>query len=187
MDARVDVVERAYAVVGATAADLERAVFALGPRRGGRRFAAYTDWSIVWRYAASPTEGDACVGVGACVVEARAVVTLPMWRPLRATPTRLRERWARWVDALRAHEEGHVRVAAEARAAVQSAIAAVGPLPDSIALHDAVERAAADALARAHRADRDYDAATRDGATQGAGLDTLIGALCVARDAFSAG
>lgn len=171
----VSVSERPYAVVGASARDLERAIDALGPARAGRRFAAYTDWSIVWRWSDACGDGGEA-RVAAVVVEARAVITLPRWQPLRGTPDALLERWASWLAALREHEHGHVEIAERARAAVFEVLRSLAPSPDRESLCAAIERASSDVLARARQEDRDYDRATRDGATQGAAIAALIDA-----------
>lgn len=172
MSTPTSVIERVYPVIGTTPRELAASIEALGPARGGRRFVAYTDWKIAWRYAAE-RRGDG-VAVGACLVDVHALVTIPRWRPLRSVPDNLRERWARWIGAVRAHEQEHVLNAHRARAAVREAIAALTPATDRDALDDEVHRVAVIAVEAARRADVDYDLETLDGAAQGATLAALI-------------
>jgi predicted secreted Zn-dependent protease len=138
---------------------------ALGPRRGGRAFGAYTDWQVAWRYAIETTPGG--VRVGEVSVDVRAAVVVPRWRPPRSAPAELAAQWSRYVAAIELHEQGHVDLAVAAGRAV---LVGLEGLP-TFAGPDALRRAA-DALAEAEveqvRArERAYDDASRHGASQG--------------------
>lgn len=149
--------EEPYRITGATRGEIARAIAILGPMRGGVRFAAFTDWEVVYRVRA---------GAPPPSVEVRAVVRLPdLVAPLSATAD-LREAFARYVDALRRHEGGHVAIAESAGHAVREALSA---LPESAGPRD-VDRAARTAIASAHARERAYDLETSHGATQGASL-----------------
>jgi predicted secreted Zn-dependent protease len=161
------IVERTYPVIGCSVEELRAAVAVFGPVRRGRRFAAYTDWTVSWRYAAAD-----CV-VSQIDVEVTGAILLPRWTPLASVSPALVERWKRLVDALRLHERGHAAIGARAAREVRAAIAGVPRQPDLDALHRAVRDAAEKVIGGARRDEAWYDAETRDGALQGAALATL--------------
>jgi predicted secreted Zn-dependent protease len=163
--------ERWYPVVGCTAADLVLAVRTLGPARSGRVFAAFTDWSIAWRWEAAAQRGG--VGIASYEIDVRVTMTLPRWIPLRGTPDDLIRRWSAFVEALRRHEQGHVALALAAAEGVGAELRAFGPHSGTDALGRAVEAAANGSVARARAAERRYDALTGDGEKQGASVDHL--------------
>lgn len=165
------VVEASYPVLGTSSDELARAIEMLGPPRAGTRFAAYTDWTISWRYrGVAAASGFA---VADLEVDALATVTLPRWRPLRSIAPAVVARWASFVDALRRHEAGHLAIVTRAEDAVRAAIAAVAVQPDLQVLGRAVDASAREAVRRAREDDRAYDEETRNGASQGAALTAL--------------
>jgi predicted secreted Zn-dependent protease len=165
------IVETTYPVLGASLDELARAIGMLAPTRAGTRFAAYTDWTVSWRYRGVAAPGG--FAVAELEVDAVATVTLPRWRPLRSVAPAVVARWTCFVDALRRHEAGHLAVVARTEDAVRAAIADVAAEPDLESLAHAVDAAAREVVRRAREEDRAYDEETRHGAAQGAGLPTL--------------
>jgi predicted secreted Zn-dependent protease len=154
--------ERTYPVVGCSPAELVAAMSLLGPTRGGHRYAAYTDWVVTYRFRVVD------LAPAAVAVEADVTMTLPHWIPLRSVPRELVDRWERYVDALRAHERGHVALAERAVEEVRAAIAKTPRQLDIGAVHATAASAAEAALAAVRERERDYDVETRHGASQGA-------------------
>jgi predicted secreted Zn-dependent protease len=162
-------VERWYPVSGSTAEDVARAIARLGPARGPHRFGAYTDWTVTWRYRIEENAGVA--HLAELDVFGEAAITLPRFLPLRATTDALRDRFARYLDALREHEQGHLRFAEEAVACVRDALAGLAEASTAAALEASITRAANDALDAVRNREAAYDETTGAGRTQGATWD----------------
>jgi predicted secreted Zn-dependent protease len=154
-----------YEVVGSTLAQLRAMAALLGPLRSGRRHAAYTAWELRWSYARRETpDGWRAAAVR---VEARVTRTLPRWTPVRSADPSLPDAWARYLDALTLHEQGHVAIADEAGRAVHAALSDL-PCCATRERLDALARSAARAVSSRYREEeRAYDALTGHGATQG--------------------
>ena len=131
-----------YWVTGATREQIGTAIRVLGPKRGGRTYAAHTDWVIDW----SPKK-----------VSVDVVMTLPRW--LAATyPGELKSTWDAYVEGLLDHERGHREIAVRAAHAIRD----VEGRSDLHASADAmveIERI----LEQARVEEREYDELTRHG------------------------
>jgi predicted secreted Zn-dependent protease len=164
----VAVCTRSYAVAGATAAQLREAVALLGPRRGGARFAAYTDWTVAWSYAAAVTERG--VRPDAVRVDVAVTCTLPRWRPPRGAAPALVEAWGAYLAAAGRHERGHVELAVAAGCAALDALRATPACPGATPL-DATARGRVEVvIERFRRREARYDEATGHGEAQGVRL-----------------
>jgi predicted secreted Zn-dependent protease len=97
------------------------------------------------------------------------VMTLPRWSPPPGTPADLVSRWERYVAALRVHEEGHLEHGRGAERELRSWSAAF-VAPDCAALDQALSQRFAGILADYQARDREYDARTEHGRSQGAWL-----------------
>ncbi len=147
-----------YPITGATKDDLRRAIAVLGPLRGGVRYAAFTDWEVIYRVR--PLEDPPLT------VVVSAVVRLPELHAPRSIAPDILEPWGHYIEALRRHEMGHVAIA---RAAGQALFDALSALPDG-ASRERIDHVARASIAEAHEKERAYDSETRHGATQGAVL-----------------
>lgn len=144
--ARVTVRRASYAIVGSTLPVLRSMMHRLGPRRQGRRYAAFTDWSISIRRAPQ------------ALVELEATLTLPRWvRPAAASPDVVAA-WEAFLSALTAHEEEHLGIASEAARDLARMVRDDPHAPDC-----ALRQTVAHARAR----EQAFDARTRHGRTQG--------------------
>jgi predicted secreted Zn-dependent protease len=165
---RVAVRAEAYAVAGSTAAHLREAVALLGPRRGGARFAAYTDWTLAWSYAPAAVAGG--VGPVSPRIEVAVTCTLPRWRPPRSAAAALVEAWSACLAAAVQHERGHVDLAIAAGCAALDALRAVPPRAGEGALDAAVRACVAGVIEDFRRQEARYDEATGHGEAQGVRL-----------------
>ncbi|MBI3790791.1 MAG: DUF922 domain-containing protein [Gemmatimonadetes bacterium] len=155
-----------YDVHGRTAVEVRRSINTAGVKVLGASYAGELTWLINYRYNTNAT------GLGSCAVRNLQVdietrTALPRWVDVDSVDTTLRAQWGAFITALRAHEEGHRRIALEAAAAVRRRL-------EDLRVNDCSQygREADDAFKQIIRTfnarDVEYDAATRHGATQGA-------------------
>jgi predicted secreted Zn-dependent protease len=165
---RIDVDRRIYRLAGATAAQLRSVLGLLGPLRDGHRFGGYTDWSVRWRVAR--VAAGAGVRAGSPIVDVRATVTTPAWRPPANAAPELAAAFARYEAAVRAHEDRHVAIAAcagEELLAELDALGEFGEFGDAAALDREVELRARAVLERARAVETAYDRETEHGRLEG--------------------
>lgn len=134
-------------------------------RQGGQVFHGYTRWHVDWRFY---WESDA----GGCrIVRAetslRGNIQLP--RIAGGTPAQ-QTAFATYAAALREHELGHYRIGQQAAAAIRARLRGHPPQPDCATLERSANAAAHETLQEHVRREREYDARTGHGRTQGAWL-----------------
>lgn len=161
-----------YLVIGSTVDQLRAALDALGPVRAGRRFGAFTDWEVTWRYRHVDDRGAR--RIADVTVDVSARVTLPRWRPPRSASADLMAAWEALVAAIEAHEQGHVYLAAEAGADVQRRLVALPAFATKELLHEAAASAAQEAVREAREREAVYDTETRHGESQGVRFPGLL-------------
>lgn len=159
---------RTYAIHGRSAADLAQQMRRLGPADGasGPRFAAWTSWHVAWNYRYARA-ADGC-RIATATVELERTMTLPEWADAAAAPPALQIRWRDYLEHLRGHEDGHREHGLQAAQAISRVIEHVGRAPQCRTLGAQIDAFADAVVARQAWADRDYDARTRHGRTQGA-------------------
>jgi len=154
-----------YLVVGSSVEQLRSALDALGPVRAGRRFGAFTDWEVTWRYRHVDDRGTR--RVAEVTVDVSARIMLPRWNPPRSASADLVTAWHALVAAIEEHERGHVDIAAAAGAEVQRRLMTLPPFGTKEELDAAAAAAAQEAVREAREREVTYDAATRHGESQG--------------------
>jgi len=131
----------------------------------GVHFDAVTTWYVRWRFTYAPS-GERCrmtsVRTG---VEIR--YALPRWRDPEAGGAGLRDRWQRYLAALRTHERGHGDLAVRAANAIQTTLAALHD-PSCEALHRDADAAGQRILEQHRQRERAYDRETDHGRERGA-------------------
>lgn len=154
-----------YTIFGSTAAELRRSMRESGPTENGRRWDGYTTWNVQWRFRYAMRTGSCRITT--MTVEYDSHIVLPRWTAPAGAPAPLRREWNEFARALRAHEEGHRNIGAEAARQVMRRIGAL-TLPSCTHM-------AAEANALGHRTldefrgrQRQYDEETGHGRTQGA-------------------
>lgn len=154
-----------YDIRGATAAELRRAMRESGPTSEGRRWDGNTQWNVRWRFRYE-MQGGSC-RMSDVTVEYTSTITMPRWNAPANAPAVLRRQWLEYERALRAHEEGHRNIGAEAAREVLRLIRTVtSPQCQSISEEaNALGRRTLDTF---RALQRQYDAETVHGRTQGA-------------------
>lgn len=123
-----------------------------------------------WRYRYRP--GLTGCAVTALETDLAVTMHLPRWHPGEdASPVAIRE-WDRYSVALRVHEDGHADIGAAAAAAIRQELSGLRHASGCAALVKELDDRGK-AIIEEHQArEREYDASTRHGATQGARLET---------------
>lgn len=120
-------------------------------------FDGHTAWQVNWRWPGyASTECD----LAAATLDTRITVSLPRWRPPHDADPALILHWNHYIGSLTRHEQGHVQLAREGFAKMQT-ILHDSTCTDADARLNTV-------LAEMRQADLRYDADTRHGVTQGA-------------------
>jgi predicted secreted Zn-dependent protease len=109
-----------YRVVGASESELRHALETSPLNPDGRRRVGYTQAEIRWQYEAR-ARGGKC-RVVSVTVTLTVKTTLPQWEPQPGASGALRRSWARFFDALSAHEQGHSDIALAAAKRIEDAL-----------------------------------------------------------------
>jgi len=155
-----------YVVSGSTITQLRTALRALRPAASdGARFDAITRWEIKYRYQFDP---DAIGGCGTAGAQVHLEMHMEFPTLAGDVPPQTRIALESYLTALRVHEDGHVKIDREIAAAVVEAVRATPAQPSCERLREAVRAATGRVMEEGHARNREYDAMTRHGATQGA-------------------
>jgi predicted secreted Zn-dependent protease len=134
--------------------------------RGPGGFHGYAKWHVAYTYRTAAAPGRCSVAA----VEAKltADILMPRWPARHGAAGDLVARWQRYEAALIEHEEGHIAHGRELARTLEAELPRVPAAADCRAL-DAAVRARFDVLLKDYvQRDRDYDARTGHGRTQGA-------------------
>lgn len=158
-----------YLVAGRTSADLVRAFRTIGPPgKEGRRFAARTDWNIRWDYRYARRNRRIVIDTFAVILTVHTI--LPDWDPSPDADHDLIERWPRYLENLRAHEDGHGTIALESAKKVVRALESLPSARSGADLRDSANAVCHAIIEECRRANTAYDDETGHGRTQGAWL-----------------
>jgi predicted secreted Zn-dependent protease len=154
-----------YEVFGTTPTELRQSMRDRGPLEQGRRWDGYTNWRVGWTYRYAMRSGTCEITEVEVAYSSRVV--LPEWRAPSGTSVDLRRDWNRYLAALRTHEEGHVRIGADAAREILAGIGAL-TAPSCTDMSARADRLGHRTLDEFRARQRAYDAETGHGRTQGA-------------------
>lgn len=152
-----------YDVEGSTAKELRASLDKLGPLDDTGRHDAYTKYYVRWFYDYDRAETTCRVKNVRATVE--VTYTFPNWPG--ETPE-LRERWQRYLEALRTHEKGHTQNGIDAARFLVTGIRELPPAGDCDTAGARANQKANEELELARARDAEYDEETQHGARQGA-------------------
>lgn len=161
-----DVTADYYDISGGSSTQLRREMDAKGPVTDGKRNDAYTHWHVDWRYpfqksAAGCTTGPATITL-------KTSYQFPRWTGEPSGDAELRRRWHCYQGALLTHEDGHRVHGRDAAAEIEAKLPTLPPRRTCDEM-DAAANAEGQRILQHYRdLDREYDAKTNHGATQGA-------------------
>jgi len=160
--------EQYYDIDGASAGALRDQIHRLGPKdESGKSQDALTVWSLEWAYSTAPQ--DAGCALKDVRVTLNVSVTLPRWTPPATASAQLRQSWQTYLQNVKRHEAGHRAIAeGNARDLTAALVALRGPTCDQV--WSEASRTAEKIVADGRATNRDYDARTKHGQTQGVEL-----------------
>ena len=142
------------------------AIFAASPiRDGGRTFHGYTKWQLSWRF--NWRDNNETCSISKVRTTLAASITLPNFI---SPPAKAKEVLDDYLIALRQHELGHFELAKDAAERIDTAIRTLPAMPSCKLLESAANEVGNRIVEGVRRKERQYDADTQHGKTQGAWL-----------------
>lgn len=158
-----------YPITGNSVRELLAAMAERGPAGDdGKRFHGYTTWRVGWSFDTSIRDGQC--RIDQVRTEVKGNITLPEWQDIDRANAPLRERWQRYSERLREHEEGHFQFARSAAADVRQQLAGLTSAEGCRAVGQQANQLGRDILRGYQQRERAYDRDTQHGRTQGAVL-----------------
>ncbi|MFZ6676033.1 DUF922 domain-containing Zn-dependent protease [Undibacterium sp. Xuan67W] len=137
-------------------------------RENGNVFHGYTKWWVQWHFWWQKTANGECT-MSRVKVDLSSTITLPK---LAGTPSRVQQsEFDQYAAALKTHELGHYNNGKQAANAVEQAILHLPSMPSCEQLESQANKTGLQILKEYNQKDRQYDAATSHGKTQGARLN----------------
>lgn len=159
--------QQLYEVRQASGTSLLHALNSASPvRRHGRTFHGNTAWEIRWNFRRNESASGLCA-ITSVTTTLSIRMTLP--RLTSGTPEGAAE-FARYLPALRAHEDGHATIARKAAHEIDQAIARLPPKTSCQTLENEANHTGRQLLDTARQRGIDYDTSTKHGCAQGACL-----------------
>ena len=121
----------------------------------GNTYDAFTAWHVKWNFRSVDTTLN---------VELR----LPRWKNYVDGPADLRKKWNVYMRLLRKHENGHKDIAIKAATEIEKSIAELEPAATCEELADTANELGRRILSKHADKEKEYDAQTNFGETQGA-------------------
>lgn len=135
-------------------------------KQNGAAFHGYTKWHVTWRYTTQGKSGVGCK-LSSITTELKSTIVLTKLTNESASQRNI---FDSYLLRLKEHELGHHEIAREAAAAVDRALTNLGTSNDCKSLQAMVDDTAKATLNLFTEKEREYDAVTMHGKTQGARL-----------------
>lgn len=157
-----------YAVTGATLPEIRQSMRQNRPWKERFDLDAMTEWKLTWQFNVMATEnGCRCSSLS---TQTSILVTMPRWFTPTNAPDTVKQIWQKYAKALAQHEAGHAAIALAAPADLQQRLPAIGEGLDCSTLKQRINTLGQQVIDEHRKRDKEYDASTRHGATQGASL-----------------
>jgi predicted secreted Zn-dependent protease len=156
-----------YYITGSTETELRQQMATQGIKwDDGKTYDALTTWNVRWDY------GYNCGNVGCTAADFNASVAItfryPSWQRTDTAPQDLAMKWDTYMKNLIVHEVGHRDMAVQQTEELAAAVAQLPPAPSRGELAQQIEALATTKMAKLNADEREYDAITIHGTTQGA-------------------
>ena len=157
-----------YAVTGATLGEIHQSLIRNRPWKEKSALDGLTNWRVQWHFQMGASPG--LCRLTSFRTTTTIVTTMPRWvRPTNAS-IEVVTNWNRYITALGLHEAGHAQIGLAAAAEQQRRIPSLGSEANCEALKMRINELAQQIVDEHGRRDREYDAQTEHGASQGATL-----------------
>ncbi len=176
-DLRLDIQNRAepavsesyeyYEIYGDCEKELRRQMTRNGTKWGdGKTYDSVTTWNVDWDY-------DYKCRSGGCTADSfnskvKVTIRYPKWVNQDKSSRALRDKWDNYMKNLVLHEHGHRDLAVKAAAGLAHAVSVLPPAPSRSELDRQIEELSNNLMAKMADDQREYDAETIHGTTQGA-------------------
>jgi predicted secreted Zn-dependent protease len=156
-----------YDVHGRTYGELSADMRRLGPKNNGSSYVGETRSPMAWSWR-TETMGARSCALRDVRVTVNAQILLPRWTPPDDADSSLVAEWKRFITALELHEAGHKDISAKAGRDLKDQLRGMIGLCSQVGLRasDIARRI----IDRATEEQKQYDAETRHGLTQGTGF-----------------
>jgi predicted secreted Zn-dependent protease len=156
-----------YDITGECEKDLSSRLKENGcPAKDGRRYHSLTSWDFTWDYNQRKTEHGCTTDSFQPVIEIN--VRYPRWQKTGTPPPALVEKWERFMNNLKTHENEHVAMVVEAASDVTVAVMKLPPQPNCVTLDQEIRKIIRFRIKRLNDDSCQYDLETRHGTKQGA-------------------
>lgn len=157
-----------YAVTGATLPEIRQSLRQNRPWKERFDHDGMTEWRVTWHFTVVATpNGCRCSSFS---TQTGIITTMPRWfTPTNATDA-VKQTWQKYAIALAQHEAGHAAIALAAASELQTRIRGIGEGSDCASLKQRINTLGQQVIEDYRKRDKDYDASTRHGVTQGAFL-----------------
>jgi predicted secreted Zn-dependent protease len=157
----LQVVVTHYAVTGQDYQSLLNSMNVNGPRG----FHGLANWKIRKGFTTTKTK-DGCQ-IATLHLAVTGEILMPRWEDKSTASADLQQRWARYYDALKLHEDGHIQHGRELALLIRGRLMSLGTLPCE-RLPEIAEGEYQRVYSNLKSRDKEYDVRTNHGATQGA-------------------
>ncbi|MDD5168047.1 MAG: DUF922 domain-containing Zn-dependent protease [Syntrophales bacterium] len=163
----VSITKKYYSIHGLTAQELRQQLNRNGVKAdNGKTHDAFTRWDVKLRYNFR-SKGNLCA-IRSVKAFADVTYTLPKWSDEARAPQELRNRWRRYLLALKKHEDGHRDIGVSAAAEIEQAVGALGPEASCRDVEIKANTLGKSIMEKFRQSERIYDIRTVHGLTQGA-------------------
>lgn len=141
-----------------------------GLQNGPQGYSGMARWRVSYNYSTKKTMNDC--EIDSIRTTVAGSILMPNWVDEASADPGLRRRWRRYYDALMRHEEGHIQHGRELALLVNARLLGLGSMPcDEMKtrMKSEYDRVYQNLLGR----DREYDARTNHGETQGASFRAI--------------
>lgn len=156
-----------YSIMGRTADDLRNSMNQNRKKLISQPYDGYTEWYVSWRF--NFNKNSALCQLSSVTTFVTVNFYMPKWEHSENANQMLRDQWEEFYNGLRDHELGHKKFAVDAAAEIEK------ELPLQITVQDNCHKVNAEAnrlaeqiIEKYRRREKEYDALTKHGKTQGA-------------------
>jgi len=156
-----------YDIEGRTADELRQQMNIHGVVwTNGSIYDAYTGWNVKWNYWYRLAKAGC--SISSVDTTLNVEFRLPRWTNYSEGPPALKRKWEAYTRSLRQHEDGHKKIGLTAAAEIQRSITELQPAATCDELAATADELGRRILSKYAEKEKEYDAQTNFGATQGA-------------------